>query len=141
MPKNSNPQHPCLTPEKLRWRCDPATIPYETTAEVEPVTGDIGQARALRALRMGVELTASGYNLFVCGLSGSSRGGMIVRMIEEMHPQTEPAPDRCYVNNFKNADRPRLLQILLWSEDLQRLLRRPGNQPTASTPQLNSVCC
>ena len=65
----------------------------------------------MRALRMGVELTASGYNLFVCGLSGTSRGGMIVRMIEEMHPQTEPAPDRCYVNNFKNADRPRLLTL------------------------------
>jgi hypothetical protein len=32
---------------------------------------------------MGVELTPSGYNLFVCGLSGTSRGGMIVRMIEE----------------------------------------------------------
>jgi ATP-dependent Lon protease len=111
MPKNSNPQHPCLTPDKLRWRCDPASIPYETTAEIEPVSGDIGQVRALRALRMGVELTASGYNLFVCGLSGSSRGGMIVRMIEDMHPQTEPAPDRCYVNNFKNADRPRLLTL------------------------------
>ena len=60
---------------------------------------------------MGVELTASGYNLFVCGLSGTSRGGMIVRMIEEIHPQTEPAPDRCYVNNFKNSDRPRLLTL------------------------------
>jgi ATP-dependent Lon protease len=111
MATNSNPRHPCLTPDKLRWRCDPASIPYETTAEIEPVSGDIGQERALRALRMGVELTASGYNLFVCGLSGSSRGGMIVRMIEDMHPQTEPAPDRCYVNNFKNADRPRLLTL------------------------------
>ena len=107
--KNSIPKHACLPPEKLRWRCDPASIPYETTAEIEPVTGDMGQERALRALRMGVELTASGYNLFVCGLSGTSRGGMIVRMIEEMHPQTELAPDRCYVNNFKNSDRPRLL--------------------------------
>ena len=38
---------------------------------------------------MGVELTAPGYNLFVCGLSGTSRGGMIVRMIEDMHPQPE----------------------------------------------------
>ena len=72
---------------------------------------DLGQDRALRALRMGVELTASGYNLFVCGLSGTSRGGMIVRMIEEMHLETETAPDRCYVNNFKNADRPRLLTL------------------------------
>jgi lon-related putative ATP-dependent protease len=109
--KSTIPNHACLPPEKLRWRCDPASLPYDTTAELEPISGDIGQERALRALRMGVELTASGYNLFVCGLSGSSRGGMIVRMIEEMHPQTEPAPDRCYVNNFKNADRPRLLTL------------------------------
>jgi lon-related putative ATP-dependent protease len=109
--KNSNPLHAGLTPDKLRWRCDPARIPFETTAQAEPAANDMGQERALRALRMGVELTASGYNLFVCGLSGTSRGGMIVRMIEEVHPQTEPAPDRCYVNNFKNADRPRLLTL------------------------------
>ena len=111
MPKSSKLQHPSLPPEKLRWRCDPGLIPFATTADVEPVSNDIGQERALRALRMGVELTASGYNLFVCGLSGTSRGGMIVRMIEEMRPQTEPAPDRCYVNNFKNSDRPRLLTL------------------------------
>src|SRR5277367_4327294 len=111
MVKKSAPKHASLPPEKLRWQCDPASIPFKTTAEIEPVSGDIGQERALRALRMGVELTASGYNLFVCGLSGTSRGGMIVRMIEDLHPQTEPAPDRCYVNNFKNADRPRLLTL------------------------------
>jgi lon-related putative ATP-dependent protease len=109
--KNSKPQPASLTPEKLRWRCDPARIPFETTAEIEPLAADLGQERALRALRMGVEMTASGYNLFVCGLSGTSRGGMIVRMIEEMHPRIEAAPDRCYVNNFKNGDRPRLLTL------------------------------
>jgi len=111
MKKNSNPKHASLPPEKLRWHCDPARIPFETTAEVEPSTGDTGQDRALRALRMGVELTAPGYNLFVCGLSGTSRGGMIVRLIEDMHPKSEIAPDRCYVNNFKNNDRPRLLTL------------------------------
>ena len=111
MKTNSKPHYVRLSPEKLRWHCDPATIPFQTTAELEPVGGDIGQDRALRALRMGVEMTASGYNLFVCGLSGSSRGGMIVRMIDQMHPQSEPAPDRAYVNNFKNSDRPRLLTL------------------------------
>src|SRR5277367_5114825 len=111
MKKNSISKHASLPPEKLRWHCDPARIPFEKTAEVEPSTGDSGQDRALRALRMGVELTAPGYNLFVCGLSGTSRGGMIVRMIEDMHPQSEIAPDRCYVNNFKNSDRPRLLTL------------------------------
>jgi lon-related putative ATP-dependent protease len=100
-----------LPPEKLRWHCDPSRIPFQTTADVEPGSGDMGQERALRALRMGVELTAPGYNLFVCGLSGSSRGGMVVRMIEDMSLEREPAPDRCYVNNFKNTDRPRLLTL------------------------------
>ena len=110
-PKNDAPKHEALPPDKLRWRCDPAQLPFHSTAEIEPLTGAFGQNRALRALQMGVELTASGYNLFVCGLSGMSRGGMIVRTIEDLHPECEPAPDRCYVNNFKNSDRPRLLTL------------------------------
>jgi predicted ATP-dependent protease len=100
-----------LPPEKLRWRCDTARIPFETTAQAEPLEGVIGQDRAIRALKMGVELNAPGYNVFVCGLAGTSRGGMIVRMIEEIQPAAHPAPDRCYVNNFKSTDRPRLLTL------------------------------
>ena len=100
-----------LTPEKLRWHCDPSRIPFETTAQAEPLEGVIGQDRAVRALKMGVELVAPGYNVFVCGLAGTSRGGMIVRMIQELQPATKPSPDRCYVNNFKNLDRPRLLTL------------------------------
>ncbi|MGH9710677.1 MAG: Lon protease family protein, partial [Candidatus Acidiferrales bacterium] len=51
------------------------------------------------------------YNAFVCGLTGTSRGGMIVRMIEGIGPKIHLSPDRCYVNNFKNQDRPRLLTL------------------------------
>jgi lon-related putative ATP-dependent protease len=100
-----------LPPEKLRWSCEPARIPFETTAQAEPVEGEIGQDRAIKAMKMGVELAAPGYNIFVCGLAGTSRGGAIARMIEEMHPRVKPAPDRCYVNSFKHADRPRLLTL------------------------------
>jgi lon-related putative ATP-dependent protease len=100
-----------LPPEKLRWRCDPATVPFNSTKDAPVVEGELGQERALRALQMGVELTAPGYNLFICGLSGTSRGGMVTRMVEGLNPRREPAPDRCYVNNFKNADRPRLLTL------------------------------
>src|SRR5437868_4387707 len=103
--------HPELPPEKLRWRCEAARLPFETTAQAELREGFIGQERALRALKMGVELSAPGYNAFVCGLPGTSRGGMIQRMIEELQPQAKRAPDRCYVNNFKNPDRPRLLTL------------------------------
>jgi predicted ATP-dependent protease len=103
--------HPELPPEKLRWRCEPSRLPFETTAQAELREGFIGQERALRALKMGVELSAPGYNVFVCGLAGTSRGGTIAHMIEELHPQTKPSLDRCYVNNFKITDRPRLLSL------------------------------
>src|SRR5262245_49590828 len=100
-----------LPAEKLRWRCDASRIPFETTAQAEPLEGVIGQDRAIRALKMGVELAAPGYNVFVCGLAGTSRGGMIMRMIAELQPHTKSPPDRCYVNNFKSPDRPRLLTL------------------------------
>src|ERR1700731_835711 len=103
--------HPELPPEKLRWRCEPTRLPFETTAQAELREGFIGQERALRALKMGVELSAPGYNVFVCGLAGTSRGGTIAHMIEELHPKTKPSLDPCYVNNFKITDRPRLLAL------------------------------
>jgi lon-related putative ATP-dependent protease len=100
-----------LPPERLRWRCDPATIPFETTAEAELVTDLVGQERAFRALKLGVELSAPGYNIFVCGLAGTSRGGTITHVIGQIHPAAKSSLDRCYVNNFKSPDRPRLLTL------------------------------
>jgi lon-related putative ATP-dependent protease len=100
-----------LPPERLRWRCDPATIPFETTADAELVTDLVGQERAFRALKLGVELSAPGYNIFVCGLAGTSRGGTITHVIGQIHPAAKSSLDRCYVNNFKSPDRPRLLTL------------------------------
>jgi predicted ATP-dependent protease len=105
------PKHPELPQAKLRWRCELSRIPFETTTQAELREGFIGQERALRALKMGAELSAPGYNVFVCGLAGTSRGGTIARMIEELHPPTKESLDRCYVNNFKLTDRPRLLAL------------------------------
>src|ERR1700694_4416147 len=105
------PVHEELPPAKLRWRCELSRIPFETTAQAELREGFIGQERALRALKMGVHLSAPVYNVFVCGLAGTSRGGTIASMIEKLHPRTKKSLDRCYVNNFKIADRPRLLSL------------------------------
>jgi hypothetical protein len=45
-----------LDPGQLRRRLDPATLPFETTAEVEPLMGTIGQPRALSAIEFGLEI-------------------------------------------------------------------------------------
>jgi predicted ATP-dependent protease len=100
-----------LSADQLRWRCDPASIPFATTADAEPVEGDSTQDRALRALRTGVELKAPGFNVFVCGPAGTGRGDSVAQIIREMNPCLRPSPDRCFVNNFKNPDHPRLLAL------------------------------
>src|SRR6202162_1248083 len=111
MTTKAAPKHAELPPDKLRWRCELSRIPCEPTSQAELREGFIGQERALRALKMGAELSAPGYNVFVCGLAGTSRGGTIARMIDELHPPTKESLDRCYVNNFKLTDRPRLLVL------------------------------
>jgi ATP-dependent Lon protease len=100
-----------LPPDQLRWRCDSSRIPFETTADAAQIQGMIGQDRALRALKLGVQLDAKGYNMFVCGMAGTGRGGMIARMIKELDPPRKLSLDRCFVNNFKIPDRPRLIAL------------------------------
>jgi hypothetical protein len=66
-----------------------ARIPFETTAQAQKREGFIRQERALRALKWEWSYPP-GYNVFVCGLAGTSRGGTIAQMIEELHPATKP---------------------------------------------------
>jgi len=49
---------------------------------------------------MGVELSAPGYNVFVSDLAGTSRGGTIAQMIEELHPGHQTLDGPCCVNKF-----------------------------------------
>jgi hypothetical protein len=58
---------------ELRRRVDPVTLRFETTAEVPPLQGTVGQPRAVAAVRFGLETSAPGYNLFVSGRPGSGR--------------------------------------------------------------------
>src|SRR5258707_13830378 len=97
------PAHTELTSDKLRWRCEASRLPFETTARAELRGGFIGQERALRALKMGVELSAPGYNVFVCGLAGANPWGTIGPRIVEMQPETKTFSVSCFRDYFENS--------------------------------------
>jgi len=99
---------PCTA---LRWSCDPTTLKFKTTADVEPVAGVIGQDSAVDALRFGLECHAPGQNVFVRGLSGTGRMTLVKRLLRQIEPKCASKHDRCYVHNFKEQDRPRLLTL------------------------------
>ena len=66
-----------LSPERLRWTCDPDEYQFESTDVFQPVEGTVGQPRAMEALTLGLELYSPGYNVFVSGLTGTGRSTTI----------------------------------------------------------------
>jgi predicted ATP-dependent protease len=100
-----------LPAEALRWHCDPAVFGFETTDEIEPIAGVIGQDVALEALRFGLECGARGQNIYVRGLSGTGRMTLVRRLLGEINPACALAPDHVYVHNFEDPRRPRLITL------------------------------
>ncbi len=100
-----------LSPEALRAVCDPKRFRFRTTAEVPPLDGVIGQERAVQAIEFGLEMKASGYNVYVTGLEGTGKK-TIVNQIAEEYGKKMPAPvDWCLVNNFQDEYCPRALAL------------------------------
>ena len=97
--------------EKLRWRCDPASLPFETTEGIQACDEIIGQERALEAIRLGLDIESIGYNIFVTGLAGTGRFTTIKCVLEELDIKGKIPNDLCYVNNFKNPDMPHMLSL------------------------------
>jgi lon-related putative ATP-dependent protease len=107
--KSSNYEIPL---EKLRWRLDPATLPFETTEDLEPLTEIIGQKRGVEAFRFGMSMEKPGYNVFVTGTAGSGRLSTVRKLLEEISKKEGRIPeDLCYVNNFRNPEAPVLVQL------------------------------
>ncbi len=102
-------KHEELKPEDLRWNCDPDIFEFDSTSDLEPMEGIIGQERALKAIRLGVDLRAPGYNIFIAGLSGSGKATTVKKMLEKISSNCPPLYDYAYVNNFKDSDAPILL--------------------------------
>jgi len=97
--------------EKLRWKCDPDLLSFETTEAIQPCNEIIGQERGLEAIRVGVDINSIGYNIFVTGLAGTGRFTTIKCVLEEIEIKGRIPNDLCYVNNFKNPDMPHMLSL------------------------------
>ena len=75
------------------------TLPFQTTAEVDPVVGTVGQPRALEALEFGLEIESYGYNVYVAGRPGSGRESTVLRLVEQIAAKRATPPDWVYVHN------------------------------------------
>ena len=101
-----------LRGEDLTWSPPSGKIIEGTTALVEPQSKTVGQDRAVKAILRGLSMKSKGYNIFVAGTNGTGRTATVKQLLEDFNVGGQIPPDFCYVNNFKNPDQPRLIQLV-----------------------------
>lgn len=103
-----------MPPERLRAAFDPATLTFDCTDELAPLTEFVGQNRALRALEFGLGLHKPGYNIFVTGLTGTGKASAILEYIQKQmvrHPDVHDVRDWIYTYNFDDPDQPNAISV------------------------------
>mgnify|MGYP001379730650 CR=1 FL=1 len=100
-----------LSPDRLTHRCDPESLSFDTTDSLSPAEEPVGQPRAAEALRFGIGMARDGYNIFALGEPGTGKYTLIRRFLDRRAAGEKVPPDVCYVNNFDDDHRPKILTV------------------------------
>ncbi len=100
-----------LLPDHLYRSCNLEASGFNTTGDLEPLQQPLGQARALDALEFGVEIQRRGFNIFAFGPSGLGKHEVVREVLKKQGDNGCVRFDWCYVSNFSDLDKPRLLQL------------------------------
>jgi len=100
-----------VPPDRLVWTCPPEHLKFSTTDDLPATSGIVGQRRAVDALNMALEIESIGYNVFVSGPVGTGRTTTVKNLLESTRGRPKELDDKCYVNNFRDPDQPRLLRL------------------------------
>jgi lon-related putative ATP-dependent protease len=95
-----------LNYHQLRAECQEDWFKFETTSEVPPLEGIIGQDRAVQSLAFGLRMKEEGYNIYIMGLTGTGRNSYTRSIVSELARQQATPQDWCYVHDFERPDRP-----------------------------------
>ncbi len=95
-----------VPPERLTCRCNPDGLGFESTEEISPLEGTVGQDRAVDALEFGLSIDTPGYNIYVVGFPGTGRTTTLANFLKQVAAQRQVPVDWCYVHNFRDPLQP-----------------------------------
>jgi predicted ATP-dependent protease len=100
-----------LTPEHLLRTVNAASLPFETTADIEPRLEPIAQIRARDALEFGTGIRFPGYNVYALGAPQTDKRELIISRLTELAAEESVPDDWCYLHNFEDSARPLWVQL------------------------------
>ncbi|HHW56956.1 MAG TPA: AAA family ATPase [Clostridia bacterium] len=100
-----------LSVDKLKRYVNPEIFEFETTEEISPLEGIIGQDRAKEAMEFGIRIKQKGYNIFITGITGTGKTSFASSYIKKI-AKTEKRPnDWVYVYNFEKPAQPIAIEL------------------------------
>jgi predicted ATP-dependent protease len=100
-----------LSAAELRRTVDGKELGFKTTAELEPVTGLVGQDRAIAAIDFGLSMRPRDFNIFVVGPPSTGRNAAVRVHLAKIAAASQTPDDWVYVNNFEDPRRPRAFSL------------------------------
>ncbi len=100
-----------LAADRLYRPADLSALAFESTAEIEPADGLLGQQRALDAIAFGSRVGRPGFNLFVIGPSGLRMQPAVETVLKEAAGERRRPSDWVYVNNFHDPHKPVAIEL------------------------------
>jgi lon-related putative ATP-dependent protease len=100
-----------LPASELRRVVNPASLGFKTTDELTPISGLIGQDRALKAIQFGADIKSHDFNMFVLGPPASGKTTAVKAHLGPKAAEAPSPPDWAYVYNFENPNRPKALKL------------------------------
>ena len=97
--------------EEYRDVYEPGKVECASTGEMRPLEEIIGQERALRALRFGLEIREPGFNVYTAGAQGTGRMTAVRSFLDELAKAKPRASDWVYVHNFKDQYEPNAIAL------------------------------
>jgi len=116
-----------LTPAQLYTPCKLEELTFKTTDELDDVDSVLGQERAIAAIKFGLRIDKSGYNIFAMAPDGTGKL-TIVKQLAEHEAGRRPVPaDWCYVHNFTQPAKPKAIRLepgegKVFQEDMAELI-------------------
>ena len=103
--------HQPLTTDQLSIQIPSDSLNFETSSELTPYNGVLGQDRAITAIQFGVAMDRPGYNVYAMGDSGTGRSSYITEYLKSEAKRQASPSDWSYVNNFENNREPLKLEL------------------------------
>lgn len=99
-----------VPPARLRRTITVSELPFKTTESPNLARAKgptiFHQSRAKEALDFALNMKSKGYNLYVAGLSGTGKHNVTRNFVASFAKKKPEADDWCYVNNFRDPNRP-----------------------------------